>query len=359
MRRGSPSSTEHNIDSKRGAGGAAGIPASWGGPAREERHREEGWTRVRGAGQRRCRLRLTGCRRGRSGSEEGRDGRRRSMRFMSKNGSVAASRDEGDGLVRGSPAWIGREPRQRNELELREAIHGGAAKTTEREQRERERERKRPEGETEGKQGRRRARGKRPVLVACGRRRRGDEQKRVKTVTSIQIRSSAAKGCGRLGAVHVGSLLGRRIRDLAVQIGGRWRRWLVEWIRERCYVQVNEKATTAKNWKTPGALVSGRYNTPPLQEDLFLRSRMAPESSGRGREEVKQFREKNTTAMIKVENIPLEKRNKEHHENPVVERYEKRVAMGKKYMRALRMKRDVQGMIRINYDNIPVGNGRQ
>ena len=51
----------------------------------------------------------------------------------------------------------------------------------------------------------------------------------------------------------------------------------------------------------------------------------------------------------------VRKGNKEHHENPVVERHEKRVAMGKKYMQALQMKRDVQGMIRINYDNTPVG----
>ena len=42
-----------------------------------------------------------------------------------------------------------------------------------------------------------------------------------------------------------------------------------------------------KTWKPSGASVSGRYNTPPLQEDLVPRSRMAPEKSGRGREEVK------------------------------------------------------------------------
>ena len=38
-----------------------------------------------------------------------------------------------------------------------------------------------------------------------------------------------------------------------------------------------------------------------------------------------------------------------------VERHEKRVAMGKKYMQALQLKRDVQGTIKINYDNTPVG----
>ena len=45
----------------------------------------------------------------------------------------------------------------------------------------------------------------------------------------------------------------------------------------RCNTQAKDKATTAKNWTTPGATVSGRYNTPPLQEDLVLRSRMAPD----------------------------------------------------------------------------------
>ena len=41
----------------------------------------------------------------------------------------SASRDEGDGHVRGSPTRIGRNSRRRNEWELWEAIHGGAAKT--------------------------------------------------------------------------------------------------------------------------------------------------------------------------------------------------------------------------------------
>ena len=41
----------------------------------------------------------------------------------------------------------------------------------------------------------------------------------------------------------------------------------------RCNTQANDKATTMNNWKTPGAMVSRRYNTPPLQEDLVPRSR--------------------------------------------------------------------------------------
>ena len=56
----------------------------------------------------------------------------------------------------------------------------------------------------------------------------------------------------------------------------------------RCNTQANDKATTVNNWTTPGATVLGRYNTPPLREDLVPRSRMAPEGkNGREREEVK------------------------------------------------------------------------
>ena len=36
-----------------------------------------------------------------------------------------------------------------------------------------------------------------------------------------------------------------------------------------------------------GKLYPGRYNNPPLREDLVPRSRMAPEGNGRGREQVK------------------------------------------------------------------------
>ena len=57
---------------------------------------------------------------------------------------------------------------------------------------------------------------------------------------------------------------------------------------ERCNTQAKDKAITTNNWKTRGATVSGRYNTPPLREDLVPRSRMAPEGkNGREREEVK------------------------------------------------------------------------
>ena len=49
----------------------------------------------------------------------------------------------------------------------------------------------------------------------------------------------------------------------------------------------NKSHDKMNSWKSSGASVSGRYNTPPLQEDLVPRSRMAPEGSERGREEVK------------------------------------------------------------------------
>ena len=98
-----------------------------------------------------------------------------------------------------------------------------------------------------------------------------------------------------------------------------------------CNTQANDMATTTNNWKTPGASVSGRHNTPPLQEDLIPRSRMAPERNGRAREEIKQscffdnrvkptnlamlnkFKERDTTKMNKVENTSLENRDKEHY----------------------------------------------
>ena len=54
-----------------------------------------------------------------------------------------------------------------------------------------------------------------------------------------------------------------------------------------CKTQENDMSKAANNWKTPGTTVLGLYNTPPLQEDLVPRSRLAPERNGRGREEVK------------------------------------------------------------------------
>src|SRR3954468_2714095 len=52
--------------------------------------------------------------------------------------------------------------------------------------------------------------------------------------------------------------------------------------------QANKTHGKARNsWKSSGAPGSGRYNTPPLREDLVPRSRMAPEENGRGRKEVK------------------------------------------------------------------------
>ena len=40
----------------------------------------------------------------------------------------------------------------------------------------------------------------------------------------------------------------------------------------KCNTQANGMATTANNWRTPGASNPGRYNTPPLTRDLVPRS---------------------------------------------------------------------------------------
>src|SRR3954470_11733908 len=55
----------------------------------------------------------------------------------------------------------------------------------------------------------------------------------------------------------------------------------------KCNTQAHDMATTTNNWRTPGTSDPGRYNTPPLREDLVPRSRMAPEENGRVRKEVK------------------------------------------------------------------------
>ena len=56
---------------------------------------------------------------------------------------------------------------------------------------------------------------------------------------------------------------------------------------KRCNKQNKSHDETQSSWKSSEASVLGRYNTPPLQEDLVPRSRMAPERNGRGREEGK------------------------------------------------------------------------
>ena len=62
--------------------------------------------------------------------------------------------------------------------------------------------------------------------------------------------------------------------------------------------------------------------------------------------------------MNEIENIALEKRNKEHYENLIGWKIkEKWVTMDKKYMQALRLKRDVQGTRKNNFGNTPVHKG--
>ena len=60
----------------------------------------------------------------------------------------------------------------------------------------------------------------------------------------------------------------------------------------RCNAKIKEQAQKkhteiTKIRKSSEASVSGRYNTPPLQEDLVPRSRMAPEKNGRGKGKAK------------------------------------------------------------------------
>ena len=85
----------------------------------------------------------------------------------------------------------------------------------------------------------------------------------------------------------------------------------------------NKHTEATKIWKSSEASVSGRYNTPPLQEDLIPRSRMAPERNERGKTnlllwqtsetkepwEVEQVERKKATEMNEVKCTPLEKSN--------------------------------------------------
>ena len=61
--------------------------------------------------------------------------------------------------------------------------------------------------------------------------------------------------------------------------------------------------------KASGASVSGCYNTPPLQEDLVPRSRMAPERNGRGRGKTNCFFDK----RVKPKNLERSQSLKKWH----------------------------------------------
>ena len=103
----------------------------------------------------------------------------------------------------------------------------------------------------------------------------------------------------------------------------------------KCNTQENDMAMTTNKQKTPGASDPGRYNSPPLTRDLVPRSKdgtggkqkrkrrgktkllLGQTSETKEPCEVEQIERKNTTKMNKVENTPLEKRNKEHYWNLV------------------------------------------
>ena len=93
--------------------------------------------------------------------------------------------------------------------------------------------------------------------------------------------------------------------------------------------QTNDKATTANNWKTPGATVSGvttlhhyerissrdlewhqrenRRERAEVKLSCFFDKRVKPKNL----ERLNNLKERKTIEMNKVENTPLGKRNKE------------------------------------------------
>ena len=101
------------------------------------------------------------------------------------------------------------------------------------------------------------------------------------------------------------------------------------WCNDECKEPNKSHDETRKPWKATEALVLGRYNTPPLREDLVPRSRMAPKGKRKRKRrgktklllwqtsetkeprEVEQIREKNTTKVNKVESSPVGKSFKE------------------------------------------------
>ena len=77
----------------------------------------------------------------------------------------------------------------------------------------------------------------------------------------------------------------------------------------KCNTQANDMATTANNWRTPGALKPGRYNSPPLTRDLVPRSQDrdgGEKGTGEARTEEKKQGIKSTRE---------EERNDENDEN--------------------------------------------
>ena len=99
--------------------------------------------------------------------------------------------------------------------------------------------------------------------------------------------------------------------------------------KDECNRRNKSHNETRKPWKASEAPVLGHHSTPPQREDLVPRSRMAPEGQRKRKRrgkaklllwqtsetkeprEVEQNQEKNTTKVNKVEDTPLEKRDKE------------------------------------------------
>ena len=105
----------------------------------------------------------------------------------------------------------------------------------------------------------------------------------------------------------------------------------------KCNTQANDMATTANNWKTPGATVSGRHNTPPLREDLVPRSRMAPE----GKQKRKRRGKTNCFLgkRVKPQTLKrLSKFEKENHEGEQSQKHSVRKEGQRTLQKTLRLK---------------------
>ena len=82
-------------------------------------------------------------------------------------------------------------------------------------------------------------------------------------------------------------------------------------------------------------------------------------SETKGPCEVKPIREKNTSEINEIEKHFVRKKEQGSLLEPCrLKDIRIKVAMNKNYKQALRLKREAQRTIKINYGNTPVGNGR-
>ena len=148
---------------------------------------------------------------------------------------------------------------------------------------------------------------------------------------------------------------------------------MMTWCNAKIKEQAQMKHTviTTKLWKSFEASVSGRYNTPLLQEDLVPRSRMPPERKAEEEEvkqscfltnewnqrtlEVEKLERNDTTEISELRALRSKRKTRNAMWTLEFAKLWMTRTMDEKYMQALRLKRDVQGTIMIKYDNAPVG----